>query len=125
LVVDENAGRRVLLVDDDDAIRRLAKRALDRAGCRVTEADGGEQALQTDLDAMDCVVSDVAMPGLDGPGLVRCLRQRRPDLPALLMSGYADAAQRRALAAEDIAFLPKPFSMADLTREVLGMLAAG
>jgi two-component system cell cycle sensor histidine kinase/response regulator CckA len=111
-------GRRVLLVDDDDAIRRLARRALIRAGCEVTDADGAEQALLTDPAALDCVVSDVAMPGLDGPGLVRNLRQRRPDLPAILISGYADAEQRRALAAEDIAFLPKPFSMADLTGAV-------
>jgi two-component system cell cycle sensor histidine kinase/response regulator CckA len=58
------------------------------------------------------------MPGLDGPALVRALRVARPKLPAVLISGYADAAQRQALMAEDIAFLPKPFAMADLTRAV-------
>ena len=116
------AVRRVLLVDDDDAIRRLAKRALTRAGCVVTDADGADQALETDVALLDCVVSDVAMPGMDGPSLVRRLRQDRPDLPAILISGYADAEQRRALAAEDIQFLPKPFSMAELTRAVAGVL---
>jgi two-component system cell cycle sensor histidine kinase/response regulator CckA len=111
-------GRRVLLVDDDDAIRRLAKRALIRARCEVMDADGAECALRADPGAVDCVVSDVAMPGMDGPTLVRRLREARPDLPAVLVSGYADAVQRRALAAEDIAFLAKPFGMAQLVETV-------
>jgi two-component system cell cycle sensor histidine kinase/response regulator CckA len=113
-----------LLVDDDDAIRRLAKRALSRAGCMVVDADGADQALEAALDSVDCVVSDVSMPGMDGPTLVRKLREARPALPAILISGYADAAQRQALAAEDIAFLPKPFSMAELTRVVLASLVS-
>jgi two-component system cell cycle sensor histidine kinase/response regulator CckA len=109
---------RVLLVDDDDAIRRLAKRALTRAGWIVTDACSADEALSLDPKGTDCVVSDVTMPGLDGPALVRALRVARPKLPAVLISGYADAAQRQALMAEDIAFLPKPFAMADLTRAV-------
>jgi two-component system cell cycle sensor histidine kinase/response regulator CckA len=113
-----SAHSRILLVDDEDAIRRLASRVLTRAGWSVTEADSAEAALEGDLSDLDCVVSDVAMPGLDGPGLVRALRLQHPKLPAILMSGYADATQRRALAAEDIAFLPKPFAMADLTAAV-------
>jgi two-component system cell cycle sensor histidine kinase/response regulator CckA len=56
------------------------------------------------------------MPGLDGPALVRQLRQTRPALPAILMSGYADAALRDSLQADDICFLAKPFSMAELTK---------
>jgi two-component system cell cycle sensor histidine kinase/response regulator CckA len=114
----------VLLVDDDDAIRRLAERALTRAGLTVTAADGAEAALRADTAAIDCVVSDVSMPGLDGPAFVRRLRARHPGLPALLISGYADATQRRALEAEDIAFLAKPFAMADLTRMVASMVAS-
>lgn len=114
---------RILLVDDDDAIRLLAKRALVRDGWDVVEADGAEAALKADIATLECVVSDVAMPGLDGPGLVRALRLRRPALPALLISGHADAGQRRALAAEDIAFLPKPFKMSDLTGAVRTALA--
>jgi two-component system cell cycle sensor histidine kinase/response regulator CckA len=117
-----DAGTRVphhvLLVDDDDAIRRLVKRALTRAGWQVTDADGAEAALHGDCTQIDCVVSDVSMPGMDGPGLVRALRVRHPKLPAVLISGYADARQRRELAKEDIAFLPKPFAMAELTAVV-------
>jgi two-component system cell cycle sensor histidine kinase/response regulator CckA len=63
-------------------------------------------------------VSDVVMPGMDGPTLVQEMRQRLPGLRALLMSGYADAAQRQALAAQDIAFLAKPFAMARLVELV-------
>ncbi len=113
---------RVLLVDDDDAIRRLAKRTLSRAGWSVIEADGAEAALAVDLEAIDCVVSDVSMPGMDGPSLVRTLRESRANLPALLISGYADAEQRRSLAVEDIAFLAKPFAMAELSGTVARLL---
>jgi two-component system cell cycle sensor histidine kinase/response regulator CckA len=113
---------RVLLVDDDDAIRRLAKRTLSRAGWSVIEADGAEAALAVDLEAIDCVVSDVSMPGMDGPSLVRTLRESRANLPALLISGYADAEQRRSLAGEDIAFLAKPFAMAELSGTIARLL---
>jgi two-component system cell cycle sensor histidine kinase/response regulator CckA len=65
-----------------------------------------------------CVVSDVVMPGLDGPSLVRALRRDQPGLPAILMSGYADAAQREAMAESDIRFLAKPFAMLDLVEAV-------
>jgi two-component system cell cycle sensor histidine kinase/response regulator CckA len=114
----------VLLVDDDDAIRRLVKRALTRAGWQVTDADGAEAALHGDCADIDCVVSDVSMPGMDGPGLVRALRVQHPKLPAVLISGYADARQRRELAKEDIAFLPKPFAMAELTAVVQAAFAS-
>jgi two-component system cell cycle sensor histidine kinase/response regulator CckA len=116
--------RHVLLVDDDDAIRRLAKRALIRAGWQVTDADGAEAALQGDCSGIDCVISDVSMPGMDGPALVRALRAQRPKLPAVLISGYADASQRQELAREDIAFLPKPFAMAALTEAVRAAFAS-
>jgi two-component system cell cycle sensor histidine kinase/response regulator CckA len=118
-----HAPRHLLLVDDDDAIRRLAKRALTRAGWLVTDADGADAALHGDCGQIDCVVSDVSMPGMAGPDLVRALRVQHPKLPAVLISGYADARQRRELAKEDIAFLPKPFAMAELTAAVQAAFA--
>ncbi len=112
-------GRTLLLVDDEAPVRKLAERVLTRAGWQVVAAACGEDALELveagDLaPALGCVISDVVMPGLDGPALVRALRQARPDLPAILMSGYADAGLRDALQAADIRFLSKPFAMADL-----------
>jgi two-component system cell cycle sensor histidine kinase/response regulator CckA len=122
---EPRAASSVLLVEDEAAVRRLAERALRKAGWEVLAASCAEEALAlADADrAFGCVVSDVVMPGMDGPALVRQLRQGRPGLPAVLMSGYADAPLREALAADDIVFLPKPFAMADLTA-ALGRLVA-
>ena len=115
------AGRIVLLVDDEAPVRRLAERALRRQGFEVIAAASAEDALESlghDNPGAElaCVISDVVMPGLDGPALVRQLRQTWPGLPAILMSGYADAALRDSLQAADIRFLAKPFSMAELTQ---------
>jgi two-component system cell cycle sensor histidine kinase/response regulator CckA len=107
-------GRRLLLVEDEAPVRRLAARALSRAGWEVIEAASPEEALEADLDGVVQLVSDVMMPGMDGPALVREVRRKLPGVPALLVSGYADAERRQALQAEDIFFLAKPFSMAAL-----------
>ncbi len=113
-------SRTLLLVDDEAPVRQLAERVLIRAGWRVVAAACAEDALEL-VDAGDlapalaCVVSDVVMPGMDGPALVRALRLEHPGLPAILMSGYADAGLRQSLQDADIQFLHKPFAMADLT----------
>jgi two-component system cell cycle sensor histidine kinase/response regulator CckA len=106
----------LLLVDDEDAVRRVVARALRRAGWDVIEAPSGADALDYDPGPLALLVSDVMMPGMDGVALVHALRERQPGLHAILMSGYADAAQRDALAREDILFLAKPFAMADLVQ---------
>ncbi len=69
------------------------------------------------------MISDVVMPGLDGPTLVRTLRQSQPGLPAILMSGYADSTLREALQAQDILYLGKPFAMAELKAKLGELLA--
>ncbi len=109
-------GRTVLLVDDEDGVRRLAARALTKDGWTVLSAESGEAALallaeQEEGTRLCAVLSDVVMPGMDGPALVRALRSLRPGLPAILASGYAEEAVRGDLAAEDIAFLPKPYTL--------------
>ena len=109
----------VLLVEDEEPVRRLAERAMRRAGWEVLSADCGEAALAfldpppTDLRA---IVTDVVMPGLDGPAVVRAVRERlgRPALPAILVSGYAQEAARRDLDAVATTFLPKPYVLKDL-----------
>ena len=123
------ASRTLLLVDDEAPVRRLAERVLTRAGWNVIAAPSGQDALDLvdggDLGpALGCVVSDVVMPGLDGPALVARLRQTWPDLPAILMSGYADSKLRRSLASADIVFMAKPFAMTDLTRALNAMSTA-
>jgi two-component system cell cycle sensor histidine kinase/response regulator CckA len=112
------AGRLVVLVEDEEPVRKLAERALRQQGWRVLGAETAEAALAslaTQHEAPAALVSDVVMPGIDGPALVRQLRARWPGLPALLVSGYAAEALRRDLAAEDMRFLPKPYTLKALT----------
>ena len=119
----------ILLVEDEAPVRRLAERALSRQGWQVISAACAQDALDL-LDAehapshLACVVSDVVMPGMDGPALVRALRATRPHLPAVLVSGYADASLRALLASEQVSFLSKPFVMADLAQAVAVAAAA-
>jgi two-component system cell cycle sensor histidine kinase/response regulator CckA len=91
----------------------------------VLIATSAEEALDL-LDAGApkplALVSDVVMPGLDGLGLARRLRDRDPDLPVLLVSGYAEAALGRDLAAERLRLLPKPYGLADLVAELRAIL---
>ena len=121
------SGAWVLLVEDEDPVRRLAARTLRQRGHEVVECESAEAALaRLDSDGswsrLGAVVSDVMLPGLDGPGLLRTVRRHRPGLPAILVSGYADATQRAALAAEGIAFLAKPYSQKVLAESVAGAL---
>jgi two-component system cell cycle sensor histidine kinase/response regulator CckA len=122
----------LLLVDDEEPVRRLAERALSRQGWRVLSADCAEQALER-LDALPhgeapvAIVSDMVMPGMDGAALVRTVRARlaMPMLPALLVSGYAEASLRDALASESgVAFLPKPYALKQLTERVAALVHA-
>jgi EAL domain-containing protein (putative c-di-GMP-specific phosphodiesterase class I)/CheY-like chemotaxis protein len=104
---------RVLVVDDDIAIRRVCQRVLNAEGWTVVLADNGRAAI-AELEAaplpFDCVLSDVNMPELDGFGLVRALRERDDDLPVLLMTG--DPSLHGAVKAIDqgaISYITKPF----------------
>ncbi len=115
----------ILLVEDEPPLLRLAERALRRAGFEVLTATSAEEALEL-LEAGApkpvALVSDVVMPGLDGLGLAKRLRDRDPDLPVLLVSGYAEAALGRDLAAERLRLLPKPYGLADLVAELRAIL---
>ncbi len=117
----------VLLVEDEDAVRAFATRALRNKGYTVIEASSGEQALalpREQLDRVEVLVSDVVMPNMDGPTLAEHLRQRRPDLKILFISGYAEDALRKSVArADNVSFLPKPFSLSQLAgklKDVMG-----
>jgi two-component system cell cycle sensor histidine kinase/response regulator CckA len=108
----------VLLVEDEEAVRRGGKRMLETRGYTVYEAGSGVEALDIleELDGqVDVVVSDVVMPEMDGPTLLRELRKKYPDLKFIFVSGYAEDAFARNLPADaKFGFLPKPFSLKQL-----------
>ena len=106
----------VLLVEDEPMVRSVAERALTRHGYTVITADNGEDALEilARNEPVDLLISDVVMPGMDGPTMVREARQSRPDLKILFMSGYAEEQLRNSIDIENVNFLPKPFSVTEL-----------
>ncbi len=112
----------VLLVEDEAPVRAFAARALRLRGYTVIEADSGEAALDLLADpgvSVDVFVTDVIMPGLDGPGWVREALKTRPGVRVVFVSGYAEDSFGDAQAdIPNSVFLPKPFSLDDLTRTV-------
>ncbi|MEE4339593.1 response regulator, partial [Erythrobacter sp.] len=113
-------GGRILLVEDEDMVRAVAERALVRAGHDVTACPGGEEGLEAieSGEVFDLVVSDVVMPGMDGPAMVRAIRGRFPEIPVLFMSGYAEEQLRKDIDIPDMHFIAKPFSVADISDKV-------
>ena len=106
----------VLLVEDEPMVRTVAERALTRHGYKVLTADNGEEALEIlgRGEAIDLLISDVVMPGMDGPTVVREARKSRPDIKILFISGYAEEQLRKSIDIENVNFLPKPFSVTEL-----------
>ena len=116
----------VLLVEDEEAVRRGGKRMLEARGYEVHEAGTGVEALEVlaELEGkVDIVVSDVVMPEMDGPTLLVELRKDYPDMKFIFVSGYAEDAFARNLPADaKFGFLAKPFSLKQLATSVREML---
>jgi two-component system cell cycle sensor histidine kinase/response regulator CckA len=115
----------VLLVEDEDAVRVFAARALKSKGYKVHEARTGEQALDilNDKVDVDLVITDMMMPGMDGGTLARLIRVERPEIKILLISGYSEEVARGDIGGtEDFHFLPKPFSLSQLSAKVKDVL---
>ncbi len=113
----------ILLVEDEDAVRAFAARALASRGYRVLEADSGVSALDVidkyGGDRIDLLISDVVMPEMDGPTLLKELRKRQVSPSVIFISGYAeDAFAKNLEEGEKFSFLPKPFSLKQLARAV-------
>jgi two-component system cell cycle sensor histidine kinase/response regulator CckA len=113
---------RVLLVEDEDSVRNFAARALSRQGYEVLEAGTGVEAIEVmerEKGKVDIVVSDVIMPEMDGPSLLKELRKDNPHLKFIFVSGYPDDAFKKSLDEnEAYAFLPKPFTLPQLAAKV-------
>jgi CheY-like chemotaxis protein len=113
---------RVLIVDDEQNIRRTLSDILEEEGCEVATADSGEQAVELcGRHSFDYVVLDVRMPGMDGVEVFRHLRAAANDTPVILMSAYSvDQVQREALQEGALAFLRKPLDVEKLVGLIRG-----
>ena len=118
----------ILLVEDEEGLRQLNARGLSSRGYTVLEAGNGVEAievLERSDGQVDLVVSDVVMPEMDGPTLLRELRSRNPDLKIIFVSGYAEDAFQKHLPADGkYAFLAKPFTLKQLVNAVKETMAA-
>jgi two-component system cell cycle sensor histidine kinase/response regulator CckA len=118
----------ILLVEDEESVRAFAARALASRGYTVLEADSGVTALEVmdDHDGeVDLVVSDVVMPEMDGPTLLKEVRKRNPKLKVIFVSGYAeDAFSKNLEGGEQFHFLPKPFNLKELAATVKEVMSS-
>jgi two-component system, cell cycle sensor histidine kinase and response regulator CckA len=123
----EAATMSVLVVDDEPAVRELVKRCLSDSRFRLSEASDGHEALALvgDPNALDLLITDEMMPGMEGHELSRRLRTVNPNLKVLYLTGHSDRlfeAKRQMWALE--AYLDKPFTL-DSLREAVAMLLVG
>ncbi|WP_434054651.1 MAG: response regulator [Roseibium sp.] len=118
---------RILLTEDDDAVRSFVKRALELDGHTVSVAeDGGEavEVLSREEDGFDLLVSDIKMPVMDGIALALHTARDFPDMPILLMTGFADQRERaNGLDALVHDVITKPFSLVDIRKAVRDAIA--
>ncbi len=119
----------ILLVEDEDPVRLFAARALRAKGYKVLEARSGEAALdllsedRSKLGEVDLLITDVVMPGVDGPTLIKRIREDRADILVICISGYSEDALRQRISEDSgIHFLPKPFSLKQLAYTVKTVL---
>ncbi len=117
----------ILLVDDDDAVRNFALRALTDAGHQVVAVSSGQEALAAakNLSHIDVIVTDVVMPGMMGGAVARSLTAIFPDARVLLVSGYIDdASVITNVAAGNWAYLVKPFTIREICDAVENLTKA-
>jgi two-component system, cell cycle sensor histidine kinase and response regulator CckA len=126
---DLSGAGRILFVEDEDAVRGIAARLLRQRGYEVIEAADGEEALllaEEHAGQIDMMISDVIMPGLDGPSLLKKARPYLGDAPVMFISGYAESDFSDLLQDETgVSFLPKPLDIKTLAERVKQELHAG
>jgi two-component system cell cycle sensor histidine kinase/response regulator CckA len=112
----------VMLVEDEDPVRIFGARALRNKGYKVLEAKSGEDALammSSGDEKIDLMITDVVMPRMDGPALIRQVRKTHPDMKVIFISGYTEDSFRQRLDADsELHFLPKPFNLTQLASKV-------
>ena len=118
---DLTGTARIMLVEDEAAVRTFSSRALVNKGYEVLEAENGEDALSVlgneENKYLDLLVTDVIMPNMDGPTLAQRMRQDSPNLKIIFISGYTEEKLKEHMG-ENIWFLPKPFTLQQLAAKV-------
>jgi two-component system cell cycle sensor histidine kinase/response regulator CckA len=119
----------VLVVEDDEAVRKLTGQTLRKYGYQVLEAANGGEALlhcERRAEPIPLMITDIVMPQMSGPELAVRLRQMQPDMKVIYTSGYTDdAVVRHGLLDQSMAFLQKPFAPPVLARKVREVLDEG
>ena len=117
----------ILLVEDEDAVRAIARRVLEREGFAVIEAGSAKDALrlaESHADAINLLLSDLVMPGMTGAELAIAVRRMRPNVPIVYMSGYArEDVEERVGSMSATGFVSKPFTPRGLVEAVRCALA--
>jgi CheY-like chemotaxis protein len=122
--IQRGHAERILLVDDTDSVRMMVREMLLEVGYQVVEATNAQQALLElhSARAVDLLLSDVGLPGMNGRDLADAARALRPSLPVLFITGYTEsAAVRNEFLGEGMSLLPKPFSVHELLHSVGAM----
>ncbi len=116
----------IMLVEDEDAVRTFSQRALVNKGYDVLSAENGDAALelfeQKDQKEIDLLITDVVMPGMDGPTLAQRIRQSSPELKIIFVSGYTEDKLKDYMG-DNTYFLPKPFTLKVLAEKVKDVLS--
>ena len=124
---DDTGHGTILLVEDEEGLRGLNARGLASRGYTVLQAGNGVEAIEV-IDkhdgTIDLVVSDVVMPEMDGPSLLKELRRRKPELKIIFVSGYAEEAFAKNIPEGQHAFLAKPFTLKQLVATVKETMAS-
>jgi len=119
----------ILLVEDEQGVRRLARQILGKHGYNILEAKDGKEAIgiaDSHAEPIDLLLTDVVMPGMNGGELARTLGKRRPDMKILFVSGYTDSVLvQRGIKAGEVDCLLKPYSRDALTQKVREVLDSG
>jgi two-component system, cell cycle sensor histidine kinase and response regulator CckA len=124
---DLSGAGKILFVEDEEIVRGIAARLLRQRGYEVTEACDGEEALEIIIEGakFDLLISDVIMPGLDGPSMLKKARPYLGNVPVMFISGYAEAEFSDLLEDEvGVTFLPKPLDIKTLAERVKAQLVA-
>jgi DNA-binding response OmpR family regulator len=126
-VMQQGCGSRLLLAEDDPVVNKHLTHALRKAGFTVDSVSDGEEALRAlEVGGFDLLVTDIIMPRLGGIELTQRLRQRRPEMPVVLISGYNEEMNvMQLIEPERVSYLQKPFASSRLIAAISALLSGG